>query len=91
MLTDPAGASMSGTGEIRAQGLEVAAGWSPPGAPRSWRLTAALFEAIATHDELLDRLTALPPDRLPALLASAARYSPAGHPPVRRHSSATSS
>lgn len=63
---------MSGTGEIRAQALEVAAGWSPPGAPRSWRLTAALFEAIATHDELLDRLTALPPDRLPALLASAA-------------------
>ena len=63
---------MSGADEIRAQALEVAAGWSPPGAPRSWRLTAALFGAIATHVELLERLTALPTDRLPALLASAA-------------------
>jgi len=57
---------MSGADEIRAQALEVAAGWSPPGAPRSWRLTAALFGAIATHDELLERLTALPTDRRPA-------------------------
>jgi hypothetical protein len=57
---------------IRAQALEVAAGWSAPGAPDSWRLTAALFEAIATHEELLDRLAVLPPDHLPALLASAA-------------------
>ena len=38
----------------------------------SWRLTAALFQAIAAHDELLSPLAALPPDRLPALLASAA-------------------
>ena len=58
--------------EIRAQALEVAAGWSPPDAPDSWRLTAALFEAIAAHDGLLNRLAALPSDRLPALLASAA-------------------
>jgi hypothetical protein len=58
--------------EIRAQALEVAGGWSPPGAPRSWRLTAALFEAIAAHDKLLEHLAVLPPDRLPALLASAA-------------------
>ena len=58
--------------EIRAQALEVAAGWSPPDAPDSWRLTAALFEAIAAHDGLLNRLAALPPSRLPALLASAA-------------------
>ena len=50
----------------------MAAGWSPPGAPDSWRLTAALFEAIAADDELLEHLAALPPDRLPALLASAA-------------------
>ena len=63
---------MSGTDEVRAQALEVAGGWSPPGAPRSWRLTAALFRAIAADDELLERLAALPPDRLPALLASAA-------------------
>ncbi|HYK27056.1 MAG TPA: DUF2332 domain-containing protein [Streptosporangiaceae bacterium] len=47
-------------------------GWSPPDAPASWRLTAALFQLIADHDELLDRLTELPPGRLPALLASAA-------------------
>jgi hypothetical protein len=58
--------------EIRAQAREVAAGWSPPDAPDSWRLTAALFEAIAAHDALVSRLAVLPPDRLPALLASAA-------------------
>jgi hypothetical protein len=58
--------------EIRAQAREVAAGWSPPDAPDSWRLTAALFEAIAADDVLVSRLAVLPPDRLPALLASAA-------------------
>jgi hypothetical protein len=58
--------------ELRAQALEVARGWSSPGAPRSWRLTAALFEAIADQAGLLDRLAALPADRLPALLGSAA-------------------
>jgi hypothetical protein len=58
--------------EVRAQALEVAAGWSPPDAPDSWRLTAALFQVIAGHEELLSRMTVLPPDRLPALLASAA-------------------
>lgn len=65
MTTDAAAA-------IRAQALEVAAGWSPPDAPPSWRLTAALLRAIAAHEPLLGRLAALPPDRLPALLASAA-------------------
>jgi hypothetical protein len=58
--------------EIRAQALEVAAGWSGPDAPPSWQLTAALFEVIAGHAELLERLAGLPADRLPALLASAA-------------------
>ena len=58
--------------EVRDQALEVAAGWSPDGAPGSWRLTAALFRVIASHEELLGRLAALPADRLPALLASAA-------------------
>jgi hypothetical protein len=58
--------------DIRAQALEVAAGWSPPDQPESWQLTAALFTMIAEHDELLAALSALPPDRLPALLASAA-------------------
>ncbi|HEX6519964.1 MAG TPA: DUF2332 domain-containing protein [Streptosporangiaceae bacterium] len=63
---------MPGADELRAQALGVAQGWSPPGAPGSWRLTAALFEAIAAHDDLLDRLAVLPADRLPALLGSAA-------------------
>jgi hypothetical protein len=58
--------------DIRAQALEVAAGWSPPDQPESWRLTAALFTMIAGHDELLGALSAQPADRLPALLASAA-------------------
>jgi hypothetical protein len=71
-LTDLAGDSVSGADEVRAQALEVAGGWSPLGAPSSWRLTAALFEAIAADDELLEQLAVLPPDRLPALLASAA-------------------
>jgi hypothetical protein len=61
-----------GAGEVRGQALEVARGWSPPGAPRSWRLTAALFEAIAADDDLLGLLAVLPVDRLPALLGSAA-------------------
>jgi hypothetical protein len=63
---------LSGADEVRAQALQVAGGWSSPGAPRSWRLTAALFRAIAAEDELLERLAALPADRLPALLVSAA-------------------
>lgn len=67
-----AGGSLSGADDVRAQALEVAEGWSPPGALDSWRLTAALFEAIAADEALLERLAALPADRLPALLASAA-------------------
>ena len=63
---------MPGADELRVQAVGVARGWSPPGAPRSWRLTAALFEAIAANDGLLDRLAVLPADRLPALLGSAA-------------------
>jgi len=61
-----------GADEVRGQALEVARGWSPPGAPRSWRLTAALFEAIAADGDLAEMLGALPADRLPALLGSAA-------------------
>lgn len=63
---------MSSVEEVRAQALEVAAGWSPADAPDSWRLTAALFRVIAAHEDLLCRLAGLPSDRLPALLASAA-------------------
>jgi len=43
-----------------------------PGRPRSWQLTAALFRAIAGHEELAAALAELPPDRLPASLESAA-------------------
>jgi len=64
--------SAAGADEIRAQALEVAAGWSGPDAPASWRLTAALFQAVAAHEGLRERLAGLPPERLPALLASAA-------------------
>jgi hypothetical protein len=63
---------VGGIEEVRAQALGVAAGWSPPDAPPSWSLTAALFRVIAGHEPLLGRLAVLPPDRLPALLASAA-------------------
>jgi hypothetical protein len=58
--------------EVRGQALEVALGWSGPEAPRSWRLTAAVFQTIAHHDVLLEAIAQLPPDRLPALLAGAA-------------------
>jgi hypothetical protein len=61
---------MSPTDVVRAQALEVAAGWSAPGSP-DWRLTAALFESIAADEDLLAGLGELPEDRLPALLASA--------------------
>jgi hypothetical protein len=40
--------------DVRAQAVQVAAGWSPPDQPASWRLTAALFTMIAGHDELPD-------------------------------------
>jgi hypothetical protein len=63
---------MSEADQIRAQALEIAAGWSAPDAPESWQLTAALFGVIGEHEELLRALAGLPPDRLPALLASAA-------------------
>lgn len=63
---------MATVAEIRAQAEEVAAGWAAPGAPESWRLTAALFRAIAADADLLGLLATLPADRLPALLASAA-------------------
>jgi hypothetical protein len=63
---------MTGADDVRAQALEVAAGWSGPDAPGSWQLTAALFRSIACHPALPDLLAELPPDRLPALVASAA-------------------
>ena len=49
--------------------------------PDTWRLTAALFEAVA-HDEHLAALAAgIPPDRLPALLfVASVQYVVARHP-----------
>ncbi|MCD2196562.1 DUF2332 domain-containing protein [Actinomycetospora endophytica] len=57
---------------VRDQALGIAAGWSPPDAPASWALTAELFRAIAGEDALLDLAAAIPADRLPPLLLSAA-------------------
>jgi hypothetical protein len=57
---------------VRDQALGIAAGWSPPDAPAAWALTAELFRAIAQEDALLDLAAAIPADRLPPLLLSAA-------------------
>ncbi|MGQ0574735.1 MAG: DUF2332 domain-containing protein [Pseudonocardia sp.] len=57
---------------VAAQSRAVAAAWSPAGAPPSWWLTAETFTAIAEDAVLLDLAASLPPDRLPALLLSAA-------------------
>ena len=50
----------------------LATAWSPPGAPPSWRLTAAQFEALRDDSELLELAATIPPDRVPALLFQAA-------------------
>jgi hypothetical protein len=50
----------------------VAGAWSPPGAPPSWRLTAAQYELLAGDEELLAIAATIPPDRLPPLLFEAA-------------------
>ncbi|MDN5914244.1 MAG: DUF2332 domain-containing protein [Pseudonocardia sp.] len=57
---------------VAAQARSIAAAWSPPGAPPSWWLTAETFTGIAEDDVLLDLAVAIAPDRLPALLLSAA-------------------
>ncbi|HZZ48226.1 MAG TPA: DUF2332 domain-containing protein [Pseudonocardia sp.] len=60
---------------VAAQAAAVASAWSPPDAPPGWWLTAETFRAIAQDDVLLDLAAAIPADRLPALLISAAiRY-----------------
>lgn len=50
----------------------VAAAWSAPGSPSSWRLTAAQFEVLRDDQELLAIAAMIPPDKLPALLFQAA-------------------
>jgi hypothetical protein len=66
---------------VRDQALEVARGWSGDGAPGTWRLTAALFEAVAHDEHLAAAAAGIPPDRLPALLfVAAVQYVVARHP-----------
>lgn len=50
----------------------LATAWSPAGAPASWRLTAAQFEALRDDPELLALAATIPPDRVPPLLFQAA-------------------
>jgi hypothetical protein len=44
--------STEAVARVRDQALEVARGWSADGAPGTWRLTAALFEAVTSSDLL---------------------------------------
>ena len=53
----------------------VATAWSPPGAPSSWRLTAAQFTVLRDDPELLGVASAIAPDRVPPLLFTAAATS----------------
>lgn len=50
----------------------LARAWSPPGAPSSWGLTAAIFAALRDEPELLELMAEIPEERLPPLLLSAA-------------------
>ena len=58
----------AGTDPVRGQATEIARGWSAPGAPASWALTAAIFDALAHDEDLLALAADVPADRLPALL-----------------------
>lgn len=57
---------------VAQQAGAIAAAWSPPDAPPSWRLTATQFELLRDDDELLAIAATIPPDRLPPLLLEAA-------------------
>ena len=61
---------MNGAGidSVRGQATEIARGWSAPGAPASWALTAAIFDALARDEDLLALAADVPADKLPALL-----------------------
>jgi hypothetical protein len=66
-VTDP--------GAVAAQADLLARAWSPPGAPPSGRLTAAIFATLRSDPELLGLAAEIPAERLPPLLFSAAaRY-----------------
>lgn len=57
---------------VAQQADALARAWSPPSAPSSWRLTAAIFATLRDQPELLALTTEIPADRLPPLLFSAA-------------------
>jgi hypothetical protein len=57
---------------VAQQAAAIAAAWSPPGSPASWRLTAAQFETLRDEPELLALAATIAADRLPALLFCAA-------------------
>lgn len=59
-------------GVVADQAGMVASAWSAAGAPLSWRLTAAQFAALRDDAELLSIAAAIPADKLPPLLFSAA-------------------
>jgi hypothetical protein len=59
-------------GIVAQQAGMVAAAWSSPGAPSSWGLTAAQFEALRDDRDLLEIAATIPSDRLPPLLFEAA-------------------
>ncbi len=60
---------------VAQQAAAIAAAWSPPGSPASWRLIAAQFATLRDDRELLGIAAEIAPDRLPALLFSAAATS----------------
>lgn len=57
---------------VQSQATEIARGWSTPGAPQSWALTAAIFDTLARDEQLLTVAADIPSERLPALLFCAA-------------------
>jgi len=60
------------TTTVAQQADALARAWSPPSAPRSWELTAAMFATLRDDPELLGLTTEIPDERLPPLLFSAA-------------------
>ena len=57
---------------VRSQAIQIARGWSAPGSPSSWALTAGIFTALGHDDELAAMAAEIPRDLMPALLFCAA-------------------
>lgn len=83
----PPGPESVGMSTVANEARAIADAWSAPGSPPSWWLTAALLSAVAEDEVLRDIGAAIPPDRRPALLLSAALTAVAteGADPVRRY------